>query len=280
MVRATRLKVAMDNMRNLYPSASGEELSALARRMCLHWGRFIIQAGRLKSLTREDADKLIRFEGLENLKEAFALKKGVILATAHFGWFETANGALALEGYPVWSVIRTVDNKDIDWLTDDCRTSTGLGVIKKENAATEIIKHLRSGGMVTIAVDQNAGFNNIFTPFLGKLAATIVAPAVASLRTGAPVLPMFSIWDGRENILKVKIHPAVKLHPTGSMSANIRLVTMKINEALEEAVKAAPEQWLWIHKRWKTAPEEKDLAAIEADLKIINATTGASAPAK
>jgi KDO2-lipid IV(A) lauroyltransferase len=264
------VKVAIGNMRNLYPNEDEGKLKTITRKMCMHFGRFIVEAGRLKILDKETADRLVRFEGLEILKEASARGKGVILATAHFGHFEIANGALALLGFPVWSVIRTVDNEGIDRITDDCRTATGLKVIKREHSAMEIIKKLREGCIVTVAVDQNAGFNNIFVPFFGKLCATVVTPAVASLRTGAAVIPYFSFYDHATGTYTAKFWPRITIQPTGDRSADIRLITMKINDALEEAIRHAPEQWLWFHKRWKTQPGEKDMEALRRDTELIS----------
>lgn len=265
-----RVKIAVENMRNLYPDEDEGKLKTITRKMCLHFGRFIVEAGRLKTLDKETAERLVRFEGLEILREANARGKGVILATAHSGHFEMANGALALLGFPVWSVIRTVDNEGVDRITDDCRMATGLKVIKRERSAMEIIKKLREGGIVTVAVDQNAGFNNIFVPFFGKLAATVVTPAVASLRTGSAVIPFFSFYDQTTGAYTARFWPEITIKPTGDRSADIRLITMKINDALEEAIRHAPEQWLWFHKRWKTRPGEKDMEAIRRDMEIIS----------
>lgn len=266
-----RVKVAIGNMRNLYPDEEEGKLKTITRKMCQHFGRFIVEAGRLKTLDRETAEQLVRFEGLEVLKKANARGKGVILATAHSGHFEMANGALALLGFPVWSVIRTVDNEGIDRITDDCRMATGLKVIKREHSAMEIIKRLREGCIVTVAVDQNAGFNNIFVPFFGKLSATVVTPAVTSLRTGSAVIPYFSFYDHATGAYTAKFWPEITIQPTGDRSADIRLITMKINDALEEAIRHAPEQWLWFHKRWKTQPGEKDMTAIRRDMELLSA---------
>ncbi|MBF0634941.1 MAG: lysophospholipid acyltransferase family protein [Nitrospinae bacterium] len=268
-----RVKVAVENMRNLYPDEDEGKLKTITRKMCLHFGRFIVEAGRLKTLDRETAEQIVTIEGLEILKEAHARGKGVILATAHSGHFEMANGALALLGFPVWSVIRTVDNEGVDRITDDCRMATGLKVIKREHSAMEIIKRVREGGVVTVAVDQNAGFNNIFVPFFGKLCATVVTPAVASLRTGSAVIPYFSFLDQTTGVYTAKFWPEIIIQPTGDRSADIRLITMKINDALEEAIRHAPEQWLWFHKRWKTRPGEKDITAIRRDMEIISASS-------
>jgi len=269
----SRMNASIENLRNLYPQADRSELETIIRRMFRHFGRFLLEMGRFPLLDKTELERLVKFEGLEHFTEAYAEGKGVVLATGHFGHFELANGALAVMGYPVWSVIRTVDNQRMDELIDSVRCSTGLGVIKKESAAREIIRHIRKGHVVTIAMDQNAGFNNIFVPFFGKLAATFVTPAVAAKRTGAKVLPVFSFRHDDTDSYSVRIYPPVETSVTGDMNADIRLAMMKISATLEEVIREAPEQWLWIHKRWKTRPDESDLKAIERDMGIINAAT-------
>ncbi|MBI5815629.1 MAG: lysophospholipid acyltransferase family protein [Nitrospinae bacterium] len=268
-----RIDASIENLRNLWPDAPRWELENILRRVFRHFGRFLLEMGRFALLDRGGLAKLVKFEGLENFTNAFARGKGVILATGHFGHFELANGALAVMGYPVWSVIRTVDNPMLDRLIDRDRCATGLGVIKKENSAGEILRHLRAGHVVTIAIDQNAGFNNIFVPFFGKAAATFMTPAVMGMRTGAPVLPVFCARDDAADTYTVRIHPPVELNVTGDRSADIRLAMTRISGTLEEAIRQAPEQWLWIHKRWKTRPGVADLEEIERDMEIIRSAT-------
>ncbi|VAX21584.1 Lipid A biosynthesis lauroyl acyltransferase [hydrothermal vent metagenome] len=265
-----RRNITLEGMKNLYPDKSKEELLKLLKKVCDHFGTFIVEGWRVIHLTRENLTQRVKIEGMEHLEKAFVKKKGVIFATAHFGNFELANGAFALLGYPVWSVIREVDNPSLDRLLDSARCVTGLHVIKKESAAKEIIKHLRAGHIITVNIDQNAGFNNIFIPFFGKLAATFTTPAVMGARTGAIILPVMSFRDEATDTYTIRVYPEVKQETTGDRNADIRLVMMKLTATLEDAIRQAPEQWLWIHRRWKTKPDEKDLEAIKRETKIID----------
>jgi len=268
-IQKKRLKITIENLRNLYPDKADEELSHIVRRVCRHFGRFLSDCARLPLLDKEMVGKLVKFEGFENLEKAFGKGKGVIFATAHFGHFEVANGAFAALGYPVWSVIREVDNKAVDILFDETRCATGLGVIKKERSAGEILRHLRAGHIVTINIDQNAAFNNIFAPFFGKLAATFTTPAVIGMRTGAPILPVLSFRDDANDRYTVRVYPEVTIESVGDRGADIRLVTTKLNRILEDAIREAPEQWLWIHRRWKTEPGEEDMRSVRKETDII-----------
>lgn len=269
-VQRKRMNATFDNLRNLYPDNSGKELAAIVKKVCRHFGRFLTECGKvLPSMNEKNVKRYIRFEGFENFEKALAKGKGAIFATAHFGNFEIANGAFAAMGYPVCSVIREVDNPWVDRLFDKARYGSGLKIIKKEKSAGEILRNLRKGHIVTINIDQNAAFNNIFAPFFGRLAATFITPAVMSMRTGAPILPVLSFRDDESDVYTVRVYPEIEIESTGDRAADIRLATCRLNRILEDAIREAPEQWLWIHRRWKTVPGPEELETIQREEKII-----------
>jgi KDO2-lipid IV(A) lauroyltransferase len=259
----------VENIRRLYPESDDRFCDDLVCKMCRHWGRFLLENCGLPLLTSENVDRLVTIEGLEHLDAALAKGHGVMLATAHFGNFEIGNGALAVLGYPLQTILRTVDNPRLDTLMDTTRKATGLGIIKKEKAARDIIRHLREGAVVTINVDQNAAFNNIFVPFFGELAATFSTPAVMSLRTGAPIVVAHCFRDEAFDRYRLVIHPAVEIPGIGDTSADIRYILMLVNEKLEGAIKRAPEQWHWAHRRWKTRPDESNLKRVAHEGELI-----------
>lgn len=266
-----RLRYMTDHMRLLFPEAPERELRRFAKRVCHHWGYFAADSARGPLFRRETFERRVRFEGLDHFREAYAKGKGVVLATAHFGHMELGAGSLGLMGYPVWSVIRTVDNPHVDELLDGLRASIKVGVIKKENASAQIISHLRLGHVVTIHTDLHAAFNNVFVKFLGRWTATFSTPAVVSLRTGAPALSMFCFREKATDTLRVRFVPLPPAPSTGSVAADVRRITLGLNAALEDAIREAPEQWFWLHKRWKMQPKQKDLDAIEKHDALIAA---------
>ncbi len=264
-----RVKQSIENLRRLYPKAPEAELKLIVKAVCRHFAQAYSQLSLMETSTPEELKDLVVFEGFENFEKAWKMNKGVIFATAHFGHFELANAIFAAMGYPVYSVIRTVDNRYVDRLFDNLRDGPGLKIIKKERAAQEIIRSLRNKKIVTAAIDINAGMNQMFTPFFGELASTFTTPATFGMRTGSPILPVISFRDEENDKYIVRIHPIVEVKETGDRHADIRLVTMKINEILESAIRQAPEQWLWIHRRWKTRPTKDDVKAHEREMKII-----------
>jgi len=273
VIQRKRLAIAIDNLRHLYPGAGEQGLRGIVKKVCRHFGRFLTDCSRLPLLERGSFEGRLRFEGFERFLSAYREGKGVILATAHFGHFELANAALAVMGYPVWYVLRTVDNREMDEYFDTTRKTTGLGVIKKERAAREILRNLRAGQIVAIHIDQHAFENSIYAPFFGEMVSTITTPAVMSLRTGAPVVPMLSFRDDASDSYTIRFYPRVTINPTGDVSADVRQITEKLNATLEEAVREAPEQWFWLHRRWKHAPSPQDLAVIEKQRALIDTAT-------
>jgi len=266
-----RIAITLDNLRILYPGQDDARLRPLARRTARHFGRFLAESARAPLLTRGSLGDLVTFEGLEHYAAAHAQGKGVILATAHFGNFELAACAQALMGYPVYSVIREVDNPGLDVFMDQVRGSSGLGVIKKERAARDILGHIRRGDTVTVHIDLNASFNLIYVPFFGRYASTFTTPAVMSLRTGAPLLTMLSFRDDAADRYHVKIYPPAQIAPAGNRNADVRQIIMALNGGLEEAIRQAPEQWFWFHRRWKKEPTAAEMAGIEKELEAIKA---------
>lgn len=273
-VQRKRLQITKDNLKNLFPDATDQQLENMVRRVCRHFGRFHSESMRTPMLKRSEFEGRIKFEGLHHFASAYREGKGVILATAHFGHFELGSCALALMGYPTWSVIRTVDNPDIDRLLDDARASAGLGIIKKESASKEIIQHLRKGNVVTIHTDLHAAFNNMYIKFFGQWAATFTTPAIISLRTKAPILSMFCFRNDATDSYTVRFYPKVEIEPTGNISANVRQITTQITGILENVIREAPEQWFWLHRRWKNPPDAKELEAIKSQGAIIDSVTG------
>ncbi len=258
-IERKRLKIAIGNLQNLYPSAPETELRQIIKRVCRHFGRLLTDCARLPLLKRASFEGRIKFEGLDHFIKAYSRGRGVVIATAHFGHFEVGLAALAVMGYPIWYILRTVDILELDKFFDDTRRKTGMGIIKKENAAREIIRKLRAGDVVALHIDQHSSGNSMFIPFLGKWAATITTPAVMGMRTGAPVLSMLCFRDDDTDSFTIRISPEIKAVPTEDMLADVRQITRRLNEILEKAVREAPEQWFWLHNRWKSEPTAVEL---------------------
>ena len=260
-VWGSRRRVTVEQLKILYPDAPDKKLEKLAFDAYMNAGMLLAENPTLTGFRPDNLGRYVKIKGFEIMKKAFDQGKGVLVPTAHYGGFEWANSSLAVKGLPVYSVIREVDNRFVDRFFDRLRGMGGVSVIKRERAAREIIKRIREGKVVTLATDQNAAFNGVFVKFLGKWASTVKAPAVVHLRTGAPIIPMYSVRED-DGTLTVHILPEVKIKPSGDIKRDVFLITQKIADIQSEFIAEKPEQWFWLHKRWKSRPSDKELQTV------------------
>lgn len=246
-----RRAVTLDNLtRALGGERSTGEIGRLGRRCFEHLGMNLVEACVL--LFRTPATLLARVDvaGLEHLKAAAAEGKGILVLSAHYGNWELLVASHALTGLPASIVVRPLDDPLLDRVVMRLRARTGVELIGKRRGLRDIVEALRRGRMVGVLLDQNASrAEGVFVPFFGHPASTSRSLAVISLRTGAPVLPMFirRQADGRHLL---EIGPALPAPAAGDVVG----YTASFNRAIEEATRRAPEQWFWIHRRWKTQP--------------------------
>jgi len=149
--------------------------------------------------------------------------------------------------------VRPLDNPLLDRRLIALRGGTGNDVIPKRRAVRETMRALAAGRAVAILIDQDARDDGVFVPFFGRPASTTPTLALLALRTGAPIVPVFArvAADGR---IGVHVQPAVDVRPTGDRDADVLRVTAACTAVVETWVRRDPEQWLWMHRRWKTAP--------------------------
>ncbi|MBI5178738.1 MAG: lysophospholipid acyltransferase family protein [Nitrospinae bacterium] len=261
----SRVKVAMEHLAIAFPNASEDVLKKTAYDSYMNLALFCAEFCQMAHLTKENLDAAIRINGLDRLDAARARGKGVVLAWAHYDHFEMLNYALALKGYPVYTLIREVDNPLIDRMLNAMRKASGQKIILREGASSQMIQRLREGKIVTIATDQNAMFNSVFARFFGKWAATIKSPAVVHLRTGAPILPVYTVRE-KDGSHTAYILPEITAAKTGDIKKDVALITQEIAKVQEEFISRRPEFWLWLHRRWKIQPDEKERAFAEGVL--------------
>lgn len=210
-------------------------------------GRLLHSFARFPQINPGNVRDWIDYEGFEHYVEAKRRGKGVLFATGHLGNWELSAYAHALLTEPMQIVVRPLDNPQLDRFVAARRALSGNGVIEKKDFARGLLRALRNNEAVGILVDQNAMANEgIFVDFFGTPACTSPVFAKVAARSGATVLPGFALWRGDRFVLKFY----APLNLTGDESADTQL----IQHALEQAIREFPDQWLWIHRRWKTRP--------------------------
>ncbi len=203
----------------------------------------------------EQLKKIVRSEGFEHLEAAQALGRGVILFTGHLGGWELSSFAQSLYGYPLSFLVRRIDNPKIEALVDRERQCLGNRTIDKRSAAREMLQILQRKETLGILVDLNMiGREGIFVDFFGVPAATTFVVAKLALRTGAPILPAFAPWDHERQQFALELGPALEFEVSGNEEEDVRGVTQAYTRVVEDYARRYPDQWLWIHRRWKTRP--------------------------
>ena len=212
-------------------------------------GRMISAFAKFPQIDRSNVGDWIRYEGFEHYETAMARGKGLLFATAHLGNWELSAFAHALMAAPMNVVVRPLDNPIVDGIVEQRRAMSGNTLLSKRDFARSILQALKKNQAVGILMDQNtAAENGAFVPFFGKPACTNTTFAKLAARSGAAVIPGFAVWDASERRYVLRFYPAVDI------SGDEVEDTARIAAAIEAAIRENPEQWLWIHRRWKTQP--------------------------
>ena len=254
---AKRQRIAgLHNLRMAMPELTDPERVAILRGTFSNLGRLLVEFTHFPDLNRTNINKHVVYEGFENFTEAARRGKGVIFLTAHVGAWELSSFAHSIYGHPMKFIVRSIDNSRVDRLISGYRMLGGNVPIQRRNAGREILRALRANETVGILVDQNTTrAEGVFVNFFGIPAATTTSVATFALRTGAAVIPGFLIWDTVARKHKLRFDPPMEIVQTGDHAADIIENTRRFNQVLEGYVRKYPDQWLWIHRRWKTRPE-------------------------
>jgi KDO2-lipid IV(A) lauroyltransferase len=246
-----RRRLAVDNLQRAFGGdRDTAELHRLGRRSFEHLGMNLVEG--CVFFFRPPAVMLSRvtFEGVEHLEAAAASGNGILLLTAHFGNWELLAASHVLSGFALSVVVRPLDNPVLDRVVARFRRRCGVELISKRRALREILDALRRRRMVGILLDQNAARSEgIFVPFFGVPASTSKALALVALRAHAPVTPVFIRRDARGRHT-VRVEAALPPPADGDVAA----YTAAFTRAIETAIRRAPEQWFWMHARWRTRP--------------------------
>ncbi|HEV2837556.1 MAG TPA: lysophospholipid acyltransferase family protein [Pyrinomonadaceae bacterium] len=245
------------NLRLAFPEKSEEERKQLLRECFDSLGRQLGLFSQLSTRSLEQLQSLIEPHGLEHLEAAKAqMNGGLILFTAHLGAWELTSFGPSLFGHSFSFLVRRIDNPKIEQFVDRTRMRFGNETIDKLSAARSMLKLLRSNGILGLLPDLNAlDSEAIFVDFFGTPAATNFIMAKLALRTKAPIIPVFAPWDEEKGKYVLIIGPPVCFEATGNEDDDVRELTRKLSQLIENQIRRYPGQWLWIHKRWKTRPK-------------------------
>ena len=249
-------RTAEFNLRLAFPEWDEARRRGVIRGMVRNLGWMAAAFARLPRYTRENIEDVVILDGHENFLEGQRRGKGVLYLTGHIGAWELSSFAHALYGFPLHYMARPLDNARVDALVNRYRCLSGNQPIFKNESARSLLKILKEVGTVGILADQNTmPEEGVFVDFFGKSACTTTGIARVALHTDAAVVPGYAIWDQGIGKYRLRFEPAVELARTGETEGDVLVNTQKFAKVIEEIIRKYPEQWVWVHARWKTRPK-------------------------
>jgi len=251
--------VGLRNLELAFPEKSEAERTAILRGVYRSLGWQIGEFCKMSGYTAEQASKFIRYDGLEHYLAAREKGRGVLVLTGHMGAWELSSFYHSLMGYPMSLVIRRLDNPLVDTFVNRIRCLHGNRVIHKDDFARGLLTSMHRGETVGILMDTNmTPPQGVFVPYFGMEACTASGMARVALHSGAAVLPGFLVWEAAEQRYVLHFGEELALIRTGDTARDIVANTALFTATIEAYVRRYPEQWLWVHRRWKTRPEGEE----------------------
>jgi KDO2-lipid IV(A) lauroyltransferase len=249
-------RVGMRNLELAFPEKTEQERARILRGEFTSLGRQLAELCQFPRYTLKNIEQVVVYDGLENYERAYARGKGVLFLTAHFGGWELSAFAHSLHGHWLNVVMRPMDNEYLDRLIQSYRTMHGNKTVAKDDFVRGLLAAMKAGETVGILMDTNmTPPQGVFVNFFGIPACTASGLARIALRTDAAVVPGFTIWDPELGKYRLRFDPALELTRSGDLEADIIANTQMFTKVIEDYVRKYPDQWLWVHRRWKTRPE-------------------------
>jgi len=260
-------RIALQSVGRCFPERSAAEHRRIVAGCYRHLALSAMEFARLASLSREEVVRLwaLTDEQLRLLEAIRAERPPPMYVTAHVGLWELCGLGYSARGWPACSIARPLDNPRLNRLVDSVRERFGQRILAKRGALVAALHALREGTPVGMLLDQNAGRHGVFVPLFGRLASTLPTAAEMALRTGSPIVCVTCWRDEAAGVHRVRLgkifRPGRWTGPRdGRYRAEVRRITAEYTAEVEAAVREHPEQWLWLHQRWKTRPPEEAAA--------------------
>lgn len=252
----TRLRgVGERNLQLAMPELSADERRRILRGVFRNLGWQLVEFCRMRRYSPANTKGWLRTEGLEHYTAAASRGKGVLVLTGHLGAWELSSFYHSLMGHPMGIVIRRLDNRLLDEYVNSIRCLHGNRVLHKGDFARGLLTAMRRGESVGILMDTNmTPPQGVFVRFFGIEACTASGLARVALKTGAAVVPGFCVWEPAAKQYVLRFGPELHFQHTGDTERDILAATQQCNDELEAWIRRYPDQWLWIHRRWKTRP--------------------------
>ena len=251
-----RYRIVSSQLTAALPEFSPADRARLIRGFYRHLGLVLVETLRIPQARGQEVLARCEFHGLEHLRAAAEKGKGVLALAGHFGNWELGLVAASLSGYPLHAVFKEIKGAVGQYAVDRIRGTHGVRGIPRRNSIFQILRLLRQKAFIAFVLDQNVTADEgVFVEFLGRSACTMAGLAVLAQRHGTPVVPVHFYRDADLRRHHVVSLPEIPWEDVGADAAEIiRHNTQRYTRALEDIIRARPDQWLWVHRRWKTRP--------------------------
>lgn len=256
-----RKTVVLTHLEQAFPEKSVAEIKKIARGTYQNLGMNVLEHLRIPTLSPEEIKSIVDLADEELLVQALERKRGVIIVGGHFGNWEYSSSALSANGYRFGVVVAKISNKYLDEKINAHREATGGQMIPKRSSTKAVLKILRENGTVGMLIDQNQKRGGAFVDFFGRPCSTPKGPALLALKTGASII-FFAAIRQPDGTIKVVFEPIEIDYQAGATEENIHDITQRCTSRLEHYSRLYPDQWFWMHRRWKTRPADE----IQAEL--------------
>ncbi len=244
------------NLNLAFPQKTPAEREQILRGVYRNLGWLLAEFCQMRRYTPQNTLPFLRYDGLEHYLAANNEGRGVLILTAHLGAWELSSFYHSLMGHPMSIVIRRLDNPLVDNFVNRIRCLHGNRVLHKDDFARGLLASMRRGETVGILMDTNmTPPQGVFVDFFGHPACTGSGLARLAMKTGARVLPGFLLWEAEIGQYVLRFGAPIPLQSTGNFEADVIANTAAFTKVIEDYIRQYPDQWLWLHRRWKTRPE-------------------------
>lgn len=255
LIPGKRRRLAIENVQRSL-SVSSEQAAWIARQSAVRFGRIFMEVLALPRLIASDIRQYAPIEGLEHLQSALLQGRGVVLVTAHSGNWEVMGASLAQHGIPLVSVAQKQTNPAMDRFLNEYRTLSGMRITYK-SGVRDMIRLLGEGQVIGLLADQDADNDGVFVEFFGRLASTAQGAAYLARLKEAPIVPAF-ITEQPDGTHWILVHPAFWVERTSDREQDILVTTQKLTGIIERHIRQYPQEWFWLHNRWKNQPQSNN----------------------
>ena len=245
----------LENLRSAFPEKTDAEVEGIAKGVFSNLCKNGVEWISVHKLNKENIDLWVKWEGIDKVDRVLSKGKGGIVLSSHFGNWELLHICFLLKGYPGTSIVRRLYFDKYDEFLNSVRASKGAGTVYRDESPKKLLRLLKQNKLIGMLADQDMdSVDGVFVNFFGKPAYTPKAPVAFSLASGAPLIPCLLIREGNRHRLVVE--DPIEMEEKSTKDETVKFNTERWSRLMESYVRKYPEQWVWMHRRWKTKPED------------------------